>query len=378
MRHDHSLRTDANQRSFRALRGRALWAMLLILALALAGCALPAPATEPAAEEMGMQTLSDKLVGLSSPIQIEILVEFYADMQREAEKPENDIDLVIVDADVDAVKQFGDIEAFMAQEFDGIFFLLLTPEGMDDLVARAVEQGICMFNHSASPITGSTQNVVLDQHFSGYQVGKFAAEWIGMNYGDAEEVQVGIMGNRADPLLSERTQGLIDGVTENAANAVIAGEVEAITMDAGSTGAANLLQAHPDIKVLLSFNDDAGFGAYTGAGEAGKEDPNEFFVGSADGTNLVLDEIAKGGIYQATWSYLFPYSSTQWMRDMQRCLRGEVVPPTRVQKGLLVTAENLEEVQRIVAGPQDPDFQYLYDDPDVMEYSDEPLTTPTQ
>ena len=376
MRHDHSLRTDAKRRSFRALPGGAFWAMLLILALALAACALPAPTPEAAAEETGMQTLSDKLVGLSSPIQIEILVEFYADMQREAEKPENDIDLVIVDADADAVKQFGDIEAFMAQEFDGIFFLLLTPEGMDDLVARAVEQGICMFNHSASPITGSTQNVVLDQHFSGYQVGKFAAEWIGMNYGDADEVQVGIMGNRADPLLSERTQGLIDGVTENAANAVIAGEVEASTMDAGSTGAANLLQAHPDIKLLLSFNDDAGFGAYTAAGEAGKEDPNEFFVGSADGTNLVLDEIAKGGIYQATWSYLFPYSSTQWMRDMQRCLRGEEVPPTRVQKGLLVTAENLEEVQRIVAGPQDPDFQYLYDDPDVMEYSDEPLTTP--
>ncbi len=376
MRHNLLFRTDANARSRRALPGGSLWLLLLILALVLAGCVMPVAPAEPAAKEMG--TLSDKLVGLSSPIQIEILVEFYADMQREAEKPENDIGLVIVDADADAVKQFGDIEAFMAQGYDGIFFLLLTPEGMDDLVARAVDQGICMFNHSASPITGSTQNVVLDQHFSGYQVGNFAAEWIAANYGDAEEVQVGIMGNRADPLLSERTQGLIDGVVENAPNAVIAGEVEAITMDAGAEGAANLLQAHPDIKVLLSFNDDAGFGAYTGAREAGKEDPNQFFVGSADGTNLVLDEIAKGGIYQATWSYLFPYSSTQWMRDMQRCLRGEDVPPTRLQKGLLVTADNLEEVQKIVAGPQDPDYQYLYDDPDVMEYSDEPLMTPTQ
>ena len=37
---------------------------------------------------------------------------------------ENDIDLVIVDADADAIKQFSDIEAFMAQGYDGIFFLL--------------------------------------------------------------------------------------------------------------------------------------------------------------------------------------------------------------------------------------------------------------
>ena len=374
MRQNHSLPTGANRRFYRA----SLVFILLILALALSGCALPAAPPEPVADEMGMQPLSDKLVGLSSPILVEILVEFYADMQREAEKPENDIDLVIVDADADAVKQFADIEAFIAQEYDGIFYLVLTPEGMDDLVARAVEQDICMFNHSASPITGSTQNVVLDQHFSGYQVGRFAAEWIAKNYGDADEVQVGVLGNRADPLLAERTQGVIDGVTENAANAVIVGQVEANTIELGSAGAANLLQANPDIKMFLAFSDDSGFGAYTAAREAGKEDPNEFFIGSADGTNLVLDEIAKGGIYQATWSYLFPYSSTQWMRDMQRCLRGEEIPPTRVQKGLLVTAENLEEVQRIVAGPQDPDFQYLYDDPNVMEYSDEPLTTPTQ
>jgi hypothetical protein len=66
------------------------------------------------------------------------------------------------------------------------------------------------------------------------------------------------------------------------------------------------------------------------------------------------------------------------MRDMQRCLRGEEVPPTRVQRGLLVTAENLEEVQKIVAGPQDPDFQHLYDDPNVMRYSDEAEMTPSQ
>ncbi len=376
MRHNLLLPNNANARSRRTLPGGFLCALLLILALALAACVMPAAPAEPAAEEM--DTLADKKVGLSSPIQVEILVEFYADMQREAEKPENGIDLVIVDANADAVKQFGDIEAFIAQGYDGIFFLVLTPEGMDELVARATEQGICMFNHSASPITGATQNVGLDQHFSGYHVGKFAAEWIAKNYGDAEEVQVGILGNRADPLLMERTQGLIDGVLENADNAVIAGQVEANTIELGAAGAANLLQAHPDIKVLLGFGDDPGFGAYTAALEAGKEDPNEFFVGSADGTNLVLDEIAKGGIYQATWSYLFPYSSTQWMRDMQRCLRGEEVPPTRVQRGLLVTAENLEEVQKIVAGPQDPDFQYLYDDPNVMRYSDEPQMTPSQ
>jgi len=74
MRHNLLFRTDENARSCRALPGSFLWPLLLILALALAACVMPAPPAEPAAEEM--QTLADKKVGLSSPIQVEILVEF--------------------------------------------------------------------------------------------------------------------------------------------------------------------------------------------------------------------------------------------------------------------------------------------------------------
>ena len=44
--------------------------------------------------------------------------------------------------------------------------------------------------------------------------------------------------------------------------------------------------------------------------------------------------------------------------------------------GLYVTRETLEDVNSLVNDPQSPDLQYLYDDPSVMEYSDEPLFTP--
>ncbi len=345
---------------------------LLLLALLSASLSVGAVLAQDATPEP--EPLNDRLVGLSSPIEVEILNEFYADMRVEAEKPENQIDLVVVDAGGDAIKQFGDIEAMVAQEYDGIFFLVLTPEGMDDLVARAVEQGICVFNHSASPITGVTQNVVLDQYNTAYQVGVAAGEWINEHYDGV--TQIGIMGNRADPQLAERTRGLKEGVLATAPGSEIVGEVEANTVDLGAAGTANLLQANPDIRVILSFGDDAGLGAYTAATEAGFTDGDEFFIGSADGTQLVRDRIAENGIYQATWSYMFPLSATQWMRDMQKCLRGEAVPPTRIERGLLVTRETLEDVNALVNDPQAPELQYLYDDPNVMEYSDEPLFTP--
>src|SRR5262245_4761152 len=232
--------------------------------------------------------LNTKKVGLSSPIEVEILNEFYADMKKEATLPENQIDLVVVDAKGDAVKQSGDLEAFIAQGYDGIFFLALAPGGLDDIVASAIKKGICVFNHSASPVTGCTQNVVLDQHASGYEVGRVAAKWINDKHGGKAEVAY--LSNRADPQLQERSQGEKDAIKELAPNATVVGEVEANTIELGSKGAANLLQAHPDIKVILAFSDDGGLGAYTAATEAGKKDPDQFFLGSADGTQLVYEK----------------------------------------------------------------------------------------
>ena len=78
----------------------------------------------------------------------------------------------------------------------------------------------------------------------------------------------------------------------------------------------------------------------------------------------------------ATWSYLFPFSSVQWVRDMEKCLRGEKVSPTRTQIGRIVTLENLDEVKTMVSNPLDPSVQKFYADPAVMKFSDEQLTTP--
>ncbi len=312
-------------------------------------------------------------VGVSIPYEAEILNEFYADMKSEAQRPGVNIDLVLVDAEDDPVKQFTDIEAFVAQRFGGIFMFVL-PEGMDRLVERAVARGICVFNHSASPITGCTQNIVLDQHTAGYQVGEFAARWINEKRGGAAEV--GFLTSLTDPELIVRSQGLKDGVRQNCPGARFVGEVEANTVDKGAAAAANMLQAHPNIKVLLTFGDDPGVGAYSAATEAGRTNPDAFFVGSADGTRLGMDKVALGGIYQCCAFFFFSFSATQAVRDLAKCLSGSRVPPARMMGSKLVTKKNVSEYQRISTHPEAPEYRKFYSDPTVMRYSDVPLKTP--
>lgn len=313
-------------------------------------------------------------IGVSIPYEAEILNEFYADMKREAERPEIGLQLVLMDAGGDFVKQSMDIEMFIAQGFGGVFMFVL-PEGMERIVAEAHRKGVCLFNHSASPITGCSQNIVLDQYSAGYKVGSFAAEWIHKNQGGKAEV--GLLTNLTDPQLIVRSNGIKDGVQKNCPGAVFAGEVEANTPDRGASAAANLLQAHPNISVLLAFGDDPGVGAYTAAREAGKRDPNKFFVGSADGTRLGMEKVSEGGIYQCCAFFFFSFSATQAIRDLARCLRGEKIFPTRIMGSELVTRDNVAEFERISRNAQSPEFAHFYSDPAVMRYSDVPLQTPS-
>jgi ABC-type sugar transport system substrate-binding protein len=136
------------------------------------------------------------------------------------------------------------------------------------------------------------------------------------------------------------------------------------------------MQAHPDIAVLLAFGDDPGVGAYTAALEAGHRDRELFLVGSADGTRLGMEKVAEGGIYQCCAFFFFSFSSTQAVRDLARCLRGEHVPPTRIMASKLVTKDNVDEFDRISRNPQAAEYAHFYRDPNVMRYSDVPLTTP--
>jgi len=359
-----------NRREFVKRSGRSAAGALLGSA-AVIGCQFQ---SDPSIEDASSSSPRAKRVGISLQIGVEILYEFVNDMKVEAEKPENKIHLVTVNADGDSIKQYSDIEGFIAQRYDGIFIFATEPDGLIEMVADARRNGIVMMNHSATPVTGCTQNVVLQQYETGYQLGQHAAEWVHKNF--SGQVEVGVLSNRTDRFLQRRTDGVIAGLKETAPDAKIVGEVEAHTVQLGTDGAANLLQAHPAIKMLLSFSDDAGFGAYTAATEAGHTDPDKFYVGSLDGTQLVCEKITEGGIYHATWSYLFPYSATQWMRDMITCLRGKTVPPSRVVTGRLVHQENIEQFEKMIRNPQAPENQHLYDDPTVMHYLDEALETP--
>lgn len=344
--------------------------------VAAGGLLLPAfhGCSKSSAKKSADGPLAGKRIGIASPHKVEILNDLYAEMRREAERSAPGVKIVVVDGENDPMKQLQDIESFIGQDYDAIFFLAPPSVGLDEIVARGRAAGTVMVSHGASPVTGATQNIILDQHESGRQVGLFAAKWINEKHGGKGEV--GLLGNSADPLLELRAQGMKDGLAEGCPGAKVAAEVHGHSIELGASGAANMLQAHPSMCALLSHADDPGFGCYTAANEAGKTNPDKFLVASCDGTDMVLEKIAEGGIYQASWSYLFPYSAAAAMRDILQALRGDAVKPTRTQIGRLVTQKNIAEIRQMCEDPQATENQKHFQDPTVLSYSDAPSVSP--
>lgn len=319
----------------------------------------------------GRTPLNDKLVGISTPINIQILAEFFQTMRNQAALPGNREKIIVRNSDGDDSKQQNQVQTMVKVGADAIAGFVAPTSGWEILTKQITGKGIGMFCHSASPVRYMTQNVGLDQFAAGYGLGTYAASWLQKNTGG--KGQVGILAILNDPQLRLRSDGMKAALQKFAPSAKIVGEVAAQKQDEGASGAANLLQANPNLAVILSSGDDPGLGALTAATEAGKTNPAQFFLGSCDGTDAVLKEMAKKGIYQATWTFLFPYSATQFQRDIEKFLRGQKVPPTRIMQGVLVTAANLAQQKQLAANPLAPANQWVYKR--RMKYSNYQLKT---
>lgn len=294
------------------------------------------------------QDLSGKTIGYSIPVSGLEVIDNFADMLEATTAQSGQAQFNIVNAEGDPLKQINDVEGLAAQGADAIIITASSDVGWELAIQNAKAQGTYVVNHSGFAITGVDQNVMLDFYDSGYEVGAAAARWLNDHHGGSGEVA--ILSQSGDSGLVERSQGMRDGILENS-DAEIVGEVDAYDRLEGASGAANILAANPDVRVLLAFNDDVGLGALQAATEAGRTDPDDLFIGGTDGLPDALTAIEEGTPYQATWGYMFGFSAILTMQDTEALLRGEEVPPTRVQQGRLVSAENLAEYRAITSDP---------------------------
>jgi ABC-type sugar transport system substrate-binding protein len=137
-------------------------------------------------------------------------------------------------------------------------------------------------------------------------------------------------------------------------NAKLAGQVQGIDLPTGTSGAANLLSAHPDINMLIVFNTIAGVGALNSATHTGMNDRNKFFLKMTNFENQTLKLIAGDNSINH--------------------YNGQPIKPTRLLLGEAITtaaqATNFDKVAFDPLNPANADVYTKY-----FTYLDTPVST---
>ncbi|HEY2439251.1 MAG TPA: sugar ABC transporter substrate-binding protein [Solirubrobacteraceae bacterium] len=266
------------------------------------------------------------------------------------------------------------LDQYAAQNYGGL--ILSTGDEMtawEHAVQQATASGSLFINHSTQAVSGATQNTLFSHKGAGVGIGNAAIAWAHKN--NITAPVVALIGNLTDAQGSKRTTWAWKTIKAAFPNAKLAGQVQGIDLPTGTTGAANLLSAHPDINVLIVFNTIAGVGAANSATHAGKTDRNKFYLGITDFENQTLNMIAAGNsIVQSNWGTFFPASMVLMARDIINKFNGHPMKPTRLLLGeAIVTPAQATSFNKIAFDPLNPKYADVYTK--YFTYLDTPMKT---
>jgi ABC-type sugar transport system substrate-binding protein len=248
------------------------------------------------------------------------------------------------------------------------------PKPFEPLAKQCTDKGILFLNHAVQAVGGAGQNIAFDHALAGRGIGGAAVAWAHKN-GITKPV-IGTLANLSDSEGVKRTSEAIKTVKASFSNTKLAGQVYSVDKTgSGAAGTSNLLQANPDINMILCFNTVTGKEAIQAATEAGRTDRNKFFLGMADTEEETQKLIASGkSIVQANWGALFEISAVLMIRDSLAFAKGEKIMPTRGLGGRLLTnPTNVAAFQKIAKNPLAKSVAGAYKDKTLVRYSSKAL-----
>jgi ribose transport system substrate-binding protein len=255
--------------------------------------------------------------------------------------------VVIDDPSTDLEKQMNTLETWIEQRVAVIVCVTLNPPVFESIAAKAREAGIIWITY-AEKLENQDATVGFSQYESAEQLGQYAGEWINEKLGG--KANVVILGFESAFWGRSRADGIQKGLMDVAPGVTLVARQDAISATEGLEVTRSLLQANPDINVILGIEDPATEGAYKAwlaSGRAG-DDPNAF-IGGMDGTPLALQLLRDGGtVYRASMALPLKAVGEALVTTSDQLLKGEkpgdvIIPLELVTEGSPLAEKYLAE-----------------------------------
>lgn len=250
-------------------------------------------------------------------------------------------------ADNDPQKNIQQIEAFLSRGVGALMYQPLDLAAQRPVIQRALDDGICVPGLITFP---TTLQIAASQYVVGYTQGKAAADYAVAKLDGKAKAHYFNLDN-VSPQLVLRHQGVLDGLKSGGPGIEVVSDLTTgISTDEGFTTMSTVIQAHPDIKIVLG-GDTLVVGALRALEQAGKA-TDDMYLSGVDGDAQALDAIRQGGAYKASIAFawqLMGYGIGQFSMDW---IEGKEIPRVMVAAPILLDSVSLvDEFTTVNAEP---------------------------
>jgi ribose transport system substrate-binding protein len=205
-------------------------------------------------------------------------------------KSQYGMETTLLGAENNAATQVSQMENLIESGADLIIVGAVDENSLTDVIARARRAGVKVMAYGTEPI-GCDVYYTVDNYNVGLECGRRAGTWIKEKLGGKAEVAV--LDFPTQQVLIARADGIKAGIKETAPNAQIVATQAAADSVTGLNVTENILQEHPNVKVIACIGDGGGIGANNAVKSAGRASA-DFGIFSVDATEEAVRSIKAG------------------------------------------------------------------------------------
>ncbi|WP_328821989.1 sugar ABC transporter substrate-binding protein [Paramicrobacterium chengjingii] len=204
--------------------------------------------------------------------------------------------------DGDLQQQVSDLETWVTQGLAAFGTYALEPSSIEPVAKEAMNNCVGFVSYGTQM---DNQDASIDFAWdkSGAELGKNAREWATDHGGELKAL---VLHDRDITAGKERDDALMAEFPGTAENVEVVSHQRAVDTASGESVTSTVLQAHPDLDMVLAYNDDVAIGARQAFINAGfAEDDPDVYIGGQDGSPSALRLLQKDDIFRASSAVLF-------------------------------------------------------------------------
>lgn len=269
----------------------------------------------------------------------------WSELVEEAQRygAEQGLEVTYADAGQDSEKQISQIENYIQSGVDALVILAIDVAAVEPLAKKAMEQGIYVVDYCRGLENADTV-LKLDPEATGKALAQMAKEWIDQHYSEDETVKWGFLDIPTVELGVQEGAATEAEMKKILPNAELVANAGTLTVEEGLKNAESIIQANPDLRVMLGLSAGSGVGGNEAMKAASGGNYEEYAMFSIDATEQEVVAIMNSETLKGSISLGSGIHHARMLIDYTvSLLNGEEVEREYFMPITPITAENAEE-----------------------------------